>query len=227
MLFHLEARRKDAIDNRLPALLQEIAEAGSIGMTLIRALEVSTERNYGPLTKELKRLAAQLSWRVPLDRALQTFAERCGTPLARRATFLIQAAGRTGGDIQESIETIAHHVREMQDQERNRKAQMKPHIGVIYLTFFVFLITAYFLSTQFFNTTLAMPGIPGVGGGFGGLGSLAASKDVITPIFFYMTMMEGVFSGLAGGKMSSGSIKNGFLHSTVLCALSILVFSFL
>ncbi len=224
--FHRESKRKNAIDNNLPTLLQEIAEAGSVGMTLIRAIEVSTEHNYGPLTRELKKLVAQLSWRVPFDKALQMFAERCDTPLARRTAFMIQAASRTGGDIQESIETIARHIREIQKQERKRMMQMKPYIGVIYISFFVFLITAYFLSTQFFNVSLGIPGLAGMES-FGGFGAPIASKEIITPIFFYMTMVEGVFSGLAGGKMSTGSIKNGFLHSTILCTISFTVFSFL
>jgi len=226
IFYGIESRRKAAIDNNLSFLLQNVAEAGSLGMTLIRAIEVSTERDYGPLTKELRKMVAQLSWRAPLDEALKSFAERCGTLLASRVAFLIQAAYRSGGDVQESLETINLHVQELQDQERRRRAEMTPYIGIIYMSFLVFLITVYFLITQFFSVSIGGEGLTSIGSTLGGFRDPSASKELLIPIFFYMAMVEGMFSGLAGGKISTGSIRNGFLHSTILCLLSFIVFTF-
>jgi len=225
VFYQLDSRHKDAIDNNLPVMLQDVAEAGSLGMTIIRALEVSAERNYGYLTKELKRMVAQLSWKVSFDKALASFAERCGTPLARYVASLIQIAYKSGGDVQESIETINIHVQELQSQEMKRKLEMRPQIGVIYLSFAIFIVTVYFLSTQFFSVSIGGLGLTSVGSTIGGFRNPAASKEVLMPIFFYMAMVEGVFSGLAGGKISTGSIKNGFIHSVILCLVGFIVFS--
>jgi len=227
IFYQREARRKEAIDNNLPVLLQNVAEAGSLGMTLIRAIEVSTERDYGPLTKELKRMVTQLSWRVPLSEALESFAERCGTLLASRVAFLIQAAYRGGGDVQVSLETINLHIQELQDQERKRRMEMRSYIGIIYISFLVFLVTVYFLTTQFFSVSIGGLGLTSVGSTIGGFHNPADTKEALTPIFFYMAMVEGVFSGFAGGKISTGSIRNGFTHATILCLLSFIVFSFI
>jgi len=225
IFYQLESRRKDAIDRNLPILLQDVAEAGSLGMTLIRAIEVSAERNYGPLTKELRKMAAQLSWRMPFDKALESFGERCGTLLAKRVAFFIQTAHKSGGEVQESIETINLHVQEFQNQERKRKMTMRPHIGVIYISFVVFLITAFFLMTQFFTASVGGLGLSGVDSAVGGFQNPTASKEIIAPVFFYMAMVEGFFSGLAGGKISSGTVKTGLVHSAILCSLSLIVFS--
>ena len=101
---------------------------------------------------------------------------------------------------------------------------MQPQIGVIYIAFLVFLVCAYFLSVKFFGEALAE--IPSTNL-LGGMSLQFISADVISSIFFYMAMVEGFFSGLAGGKLSTGSFKNGFIHSMVLCSLGFIVFTIL
>src|SRR5713226_2246705 len=104
IVYFFDSRRRDRIDNAIPHLIRDIADAGRSGMTLTRAIEISSERDYGPLTKELKKLMAKISFRVPLEKALQYFADRTGTMLSRRTSMLVAEANKSGGDIQESME---------------------------------------------------------------------------------------------------------------------------
>src|SRR6266849_6885321 len=83
IMYLIDSRRRDSIDNNIPHLIRDIADAGRSGMTLTRAIEISAERDYGPLTKEIKKLMAKISFRVPLEKALQFFADRTGTMLSR------------------------------------------------------------------------------------------------------------------------------------------------
>src|SRR6267378_3481701 len=93
----------------------------------------------------------------PLEKALQFFADRTGTMLSRRTAMLVSEANKSGGDIQESMESIAKHVQEIQYLERKRRATLRPFIGVMYISFAVFLVTVYLLISSFFkqlaNTT--------------------------------------------------------------------------
>src|SRR5437660_7445604 len=166
MVYLAESKRRDSIDNNMPHLIRDIADAGRSGMTLTRSIEISSERDYGPLTKELKKLIAKISFRVPLERALQYFADATGTPLSRRSSMLIAEANKSGGDIQESMESVAKHVQEIQYLERKRRATLRPFIGVMYISFAVFLVTVYLLISSFFkqlaNTTFG--GSSAVGG---------------------------------------------------------------
>src|SRR2546425_7479661 len=107
LVYLAESKRRDSIDNNIPHLIRDIADAGRSGMTLTRSIEISAERDYGPLTKELKKLIAKISFRVPLERALQYFADATGTTLSRRSSMLIAEANKSGGDIQESMESVA------------------------------------------------------------------------------------------------------------------------
>src|SRR5947209_18925795 len=92
LLYFLDSKQRDSIDNNIPHLLRDIADSGRSGMTLTRSIEISAERDYGPLTKELRKLIAKISFRVPLEKALQYFADRTGTQLARRSAMLISEA---------------------------------------------------------------------------------------------------------------------------------------
>jgi len=217
--YYFDIRRKDSIDNNLPSLLRDIAEAGRTGMTLTRAIEVNAERDYGPLTEELRKTVAQLTWKVPLETALQSFSDRCDTPLARRTTLLILEASKAGGDIQESIDSVNRHIEELQSIERKRKTQMRPYIALIYISFFVFLVTVFIIVTQFFASVSSM-------GGLGFLGAKPVPVETYSQIFLYMAIVEAVFGGLAGGKMSSGSVKHGLKHVLVLTVISFVIFNF-
>src|SRR5438094_7109258 len=203
LVYLAESKRRDSIDNNIPHLIRDIADAGRSGMTLTRSIEISPERDYGPLTKELKKLIAKISFRVPLERALQYFADATGTTLSRRSSMLIAEANKSGGDIQESMESVAKHVQELQYLERKRRVTLRTLIGVMYISFAVFLVTVYLLIKSFFtqlaNTNFGGGASQTVGGVCFNFVSLPLDK--ITAVFLYIAMIEVIFAGLVGGKM--------------------------
>ena len=230
IVYLMESKRRDSIDNNIPHLIRDIADAGRSGMTLTRSIEISSERDYGPLTKELKKLIAKISFRVPLERALQYFADATGTTLSRRSSMLIAEANKSGGDIQESMESVAKHVQEIQYLERKRRATLRPFIGVMYISFAVFLVTVYLLISSFFkqlaNSTFGAGG--GSGGGLGGgFSFVSLPLDKITAVFLYMAMIEALFAGMVGGKMATGYLKDGLKHAILLMMICFVTFVFL
>lgn len=228
IMYFLDSKRRDSIDNNIPHLIRDIADAGRSGMTLTRAIEISAERDYGPLTTEIKRLIAKISFRVPLERALQYFADNTGTMLSRRSAMLISEANKSGGDIQESLESVAKHVQDIQYLENKRRATLRPFIGVMYISFAVFLVTVYLLITSFF-TQLANTQFGGAGATVGGIGFnfVSLPLDKITAVFLYMAMIEAAFAGLVGGKMATGYIRDGLKHAVLLMLICFIVFVFL
>jgi pilus assembly protein TadC len=62
VLEYADYRWKRSIDKHLPDLFRSIVHAQETGMTLPQALEEASKRNYGALTKELKKMVAQMSW---------------------------------------------------------------------------------------------------------------------------------------------------------------------
>ncbi len=226
IMYFFDSKRRDAIDNNIPHLIRDIADAGRSGMTLTRAIEISAERDYGPLTKEIKRLMAKVSFRVPLEKALQYFSDATGTMLSRRTAMLVSEANKSGGDIQESLESVSKHVQEIQYLESKRRATLRPFIGVMYISFAVFLVTVYLMISSFFSR-LANSNFGG-GGGVGGVGFNFVSLPLpkITAVFLYMAMVEALFAGLVGGKMATGYLKDGLKHAILLMMICFFTFIF-
>jgi flagellar protein FlaJ len=206
---YLDLRWQRGIDKNIPSLLREIAESGRTGLTLTRAIEVSSERDYGPLTPELKRLLAQLSWGSNLEDALHAFAIRARTKLAQRTATLIIEVARSGGDTQEVMEQVNRHIGELQTIDRERYTQMRPYSVVVYIAFGVFLFTDIMLIQTFFTQIVNMQNsvlqASGGGGVFGGIG--AVNISLLKEILFHATIIQAIFGGLIAGKMSEGKLR--------------------
>jgi len=219
----LDTRWRNGVDKNIPRLLSEVANAGRTGVTLTRAIELASERRYGPLTKELKRLVAKLSWGVPLEDALESFSKRVDTPLAKRTAILIAEASRSGQNIQEIMESINKHIGDLHVIEVERRSQIRPYMGIIYLAFLVFLVTDVILVKTFFvqidNLRMLMEqkGIRLLG--FGGI-----DLPTIKKIFYHMAAVQGFFGGLVAGKMGEGTMGAGLKHSLILLITSLLTF---
>jgi pilus assembly protein TadC len=81
ILYHLQWQWKKAVDRNLPNFLRDVANAQYTGMTFIRALEFSAQKDYGPLSTHLRWALSKISWGIPYEEALQAMADRIDTPL--------------------------------------------------------------------------------------------------------------------------------------------------
>jgi flagellar protein FlaJ len=220
----LDARWKNDVDNNIPKMLKELAEAGRTGITLTRALELASERRYGALSKELKRIVNQLSWGATFDEALKSFSDRVETKLAKRTAVLLMEIHKVGGEIQEVLETVSKHINELQTIERERQSQIKPYVAIVYIAFFVFLLIDILLIRSFFWELASLQETLQSAGGFfmGGVVNL----NQVETILFHLSLIEGFYGGLIAGKMGEGSIGAGLKHSVILMVAGFIAFFF-
>lgn len=217
----MDRRWRDAIDKNMPYLVKEIAEGTMAGLSFPRAIEASAERRYGPLTKEIKRVAAQMSWGTTLEEALRGFADRVDTLSTRRTTFLLLEASRSGGNIQEILGAIYEHVNTMEMVERERKSRIRPFIWISYLAFAIFVVVGVLIFKVFFaNIALVWSQMPA------GLFAQPIDVDAVTRVFYHMANIEAFAGGLIAGKMGEGSMGAGLKHSLILMIMGYLVFYF-
>ena len=216
MADYIDYRWRKSIDENLPDLFRTIVQAQKTGMTLPQALEEVSKRDYGPLTKELKKINAQISWGMPFEEALQSFAKRVNTMLVRRTVPLIIEAGRSGGRTDKVFEPLGKFVNSILIMEKERKAQTRPYIAIIYVAFYVFIFTVVLLFKTFFVSIEGMPI----------LGSSIMSAEETKRLFFHMGALQAFFGGLIAGKMSEGKLNAGLKHSLVMLISVYLVFKF-
>lgn len=224
---YLDLRWQRGIDKNIPRLLREIAESGRTGLTLVRAIEVSADRDYGPLTHELRQMVAQISWGSSLEDALRSFARRARTRLAQRTADLVAEVARSGGDTQEIMEQLNKHIGELHSIDRERYAQMRPYAAVVYIAFGVFLFTDIMLIRSFFAQILDLqakvlqtPG--GAGSIFGG----AAQIDIklLEKVMFHAAIIQALIGGLVAGKMSEARLGAGLKHVVILLLIGFVSF---
>lgn len=213
------------VDKNIPRFLREVAEAGRSGLTLTRAIEVSAQRKYGPLSKELQRVMTQLSWGISLESAMKSFAERVDTTLGRRTALLIIEVSRSGGDVQEVLESINKHISDLYMLERERMSAIRPYISIIYVAAIIFLATDLLLIKTFFGEIAklqeAQKGVIS-----GALLNISMDVPTLTKVLFHTSVIQGFFGGLVAGKMGEGSIGAGLKHSLILIAISFIAFLF-
>jgi flagellar protein FlaJ len=212
----IDYRWKKSIDEHLPDLFHAIVQAQQTGMTLPQAIEEASKRDYGALTKELKKLVSQMSWGSSFEEALESFAERVDTTLVKRVVPLIIEASRSGGRVEKVFSPVGKFIQITLTLEKDRKAQTRPYVAIIYVAFFVFLFTIVLLFKTFFAPISQNASM---------LGNVLLTQDSARTLFFRMTALQAFFSGLAAGKMGEGSISSGLKHSVILLICGYLVFN--
>ncbi len=226
-----ETRRRDSIDSNLPIFLLSLVSAVESGLSLLRAVEDTADRQMGSLTPELKNLRANISWGTPYREAFDLFGKRVGTKLAKRVVMLLQISIDIGGDVNETLGLIQKHVTDMQNIEKERKSQLQPYIFTIYISFIVFIAVTLLLVSQFFTEIeivqdqlrqIAEEKDIGLGM-FGAI--LGVSVPEIVQIMFHMSIIEAIFGGIAAGKIGEGSFIGGIKHLIVMVVVTIIAFS--
>jgi len=217
----MDRRWRDAIDKNMPYLVREIAEGTRAGLSFPRAIEASAQRRYGPLTREIKRVVAQLSWGTTLDEALRGFADRVDTLSTRRTTLLLLEASRSGGNIQEILEAIYDHVNTLGLVEKERRSRIRPFISISYLAFAIFVVVGVLIFKVFFAQIAQVWAQSPTG-----FLAQPIDLDAITRVFYHMANIEAFTGGLIAGKMGEGSMGAGLKHALILMVMGYLVFYF-
>ncbi|MBK5114268.1 MAG: type II secretion system F family protein [Candidatus Heimdallarchaeota archaeon] len=213
--FFIDNNWRSGIDANLPNLLRDIADAQRTGLSLPRAVSESSKRNYGPLTPELQKMAAKISWGIPFDQAMRSFTDTADTELNNRAAILILEAQRSGGVIEDIFDSAQKHVEDILALRKERLGQMKPYIWIIYAAFVIFLLVIVVLFNTFFYPMAEMY-TEFQGNQFQNLGLNPQVLDTYEILFLHMTLVEGLFSGLVAGKMGEGKAKSGLKHSAIM-----------
>ena len=217
VLDYVDYRWKRSIDKHLPDLFRSIVQAQKTGMPLPQALEEASKRNFGPLTKELKKMVAQMSWGVSFEEALQSFGKRVDTALVGRAIPLILEAQRSGGRVEKVFEPLEKFVRTTLTFDAERKTQTRPYLAIIYVAFFVFLFTIVMLFKSFFVDM----------SDFSTMQFALMSPKEARSVFFHMNAIQAFFGGLVAGKMGEGTVGGGLKHSVILLTCGYLAFKFI
>lgn len=228
--------RKDReVEALFPEFLRDVADAINSGMTLPQAIKHAAKNEYGALTPIVRKIAVQIDWGIPFEKVFRQFSEKTKNRVIKRAVSTIIETHRSGGKISESLIGITDTLVEITKIRKERLAHVYQQIITGYIIYFVFLgimigLIKFLLPGMFLpveeseeNTLLRTAEMEiNIQLFFIPIKTTLGFKDM----FLWLTLIEGIFSGLAIGKMAEGAIIAGFKHSLILCSIGYAVFVF-
>ncbi len=210
-----EQRRIEAMDHRLPDLLRDLTDSGRAGLGLAPALIAAGEREYGALTGEVRRVARQIRWGVPVETALKEWARRVPTPLVRRTVSVLVRCDRIGGHTVDVLALVTEQAREEERARAARRAAMSTYVAVVYVAFFVFLLTIFILLHLLLpQLAIGSPIAVASGSPIPTLASGLAAPLLLA--LFVAVLVHAVGDGIMVGVLNSGRAVLGLPHATVM-----------
>ncbi len=230
--YEVSKRRQRAFDAAVPDFLDRLASVNEAGLTVVRSIERVAESDLGALTPEVRRTRADIRWGADVQTALRRLERRTGTAMISRAVTLITNAMAASGDVAPVLRIAASEAQDSYRLYEDRRRQMLTYLIVIYLSFLVFLGIVGALKLSFIPAieqaaaqTTAGSDVQVTGGVLSGLQS--ADTAAFQVLFFHVTAIQGLCSGLVAGLLGEGSVADGLKHATVLLTLSYVVFTVL
>jgi len=217
----LDLKWRKAVNKNLGPFVAEVEDGLRRGLTIVKAVELASERDFGPLTSELKKLKAMLSWGFTFEEAISHVTKKVDTPLAKRVFSLFSEANRMGGAVTRTITIMREHIVELEALERERKVAIRPQVLAVYFAFGAFLLIALLLYEGFFVELSKV----GAEAGAGGLFVIVLDLAKVRELFFQLCIVEALFGGMAAGKFSEGSFGAGFKHVLILLAVALFTFT--
>ncbi len=222
LLRYREFQQLRGIEERFPDFLRDVTDAIRAGMMLPQAIKNTRRNNYGSLTPYVRKMIVQIDWGVPFEDVLIDFGNKT-TKIMRRTVSTIIETHRSGGNIVDVFESVGKSMVQIDRIKKERAAHIYSQMITGYTIFFVFLGVMVGLQKFLLPSLSFVSGETGEVGG--AVGTTTQLQVLYGQMFQWLIIIQGVFSGLAIGKMAEGSVVAGFKHSFVLTAIGYSVYA--
>ncbi len=242
---YFEYSKYRKMENYFPYFLRDFAESIRSGMTFPQALEMSARIDYGTLTKEIRRAAAQLSWGLPFTSVLKKMGERIrGSKVIRQAIAIITETFTVGGDVARTMDSLADSINMIRDVELERRTTLNQQIIIIYFVFILFIGLSIGLDKYLIVKFLSPPAgaealqestpvagflfkkvdycmyagwVCGFGEAFGFRGDDLYFKS----LFLLMAMIQSICVGAIIGIITENNVRAGYKHMAIMLSISV------
>ncbi|MEM4396927.1 MAG: type II secretion system F family protein [Candidatus Woesearchaeota archaeon] len=246
LLYYLESIRQQKLEQYFPDFIRDLSSAIKSGKPLPLALGEIINNEYGALTYYVRKLYYQINWGVPAVKAFQFFSILTDDPLIERAMSIVVEAVRSGGELDVVLDAVHQSLIRIKLLEEQRKSMVMKQTVQNYIIFFIFLGIIIVLQNFLLPVIeqLADSGtlnllLGATGGGVklerkvvldsSSLGAFFLSFSrwfvSIHGVFMSLILLQGLFTGLFIGKLSTGKAATGTKHSFILMSTGALILS--
>lgn len=111
-------KRKQQIEDQLADAMVSLSSAIKAGLSLAQALDILAQQTPRPICQEFQQIIGEYALGKPLERCLKEAKERLRSENFALFAAAMEASRESGGRLNETVERIAHSVRELQRLER-------------------------------------------------------------------------------------------------------------
>lgn len=210
----IESKRKTAIERMLPSFVLDLAEVRKTGLAPEKCIEQLASRNYGELSKKVKRMATQVSWGVPLSKVLKDFGRDVNSWFVSSIGFILLEVVEVGGGTTGLFTALADFTQRSRELEKERRSMFRPYIFMPYigavLTIASTVLIITLMTTQLNSLAANGTGIVTV---------RIADTKMLTEVMLMAAVFQGWLMGIVGGKMAEWSIGAGYKHASALAII--------
>jgi flagellar protein FlaJ len=233
------------MEEKFPLFVRDVVESIRSGMPFHLAIVASSKLDYGRLSKEVRKMSNQITWGIPVLKVLDQFSERIkGSKRLFNSLQTLREAYMTGGDVAATLDSVADNLTYLDDAEKERKATLNQYVVLMYAIAFIFVGIVASIN-KLMLPIFQVASTPG-GGQVLGISNPCASTAgfetwicafynvpakylfLITDtnaiaayyvsLFFFMSVIVAISSGLVAGEISEGSMTAGIKHSVIMTA---------
>lgn len=104
-------KRRIALENQLPTVLQILAGSLDSGASLLHAIEIVAQEGDAPLAEEFARVVAETQVGRPMLDSMQAMSDRCGSQDLDWTIEAIRIQYASGGSLSDTFRTLAEFMR--------------------------------------------------------------------------------------------------------------------
>ncbi|MBP2134412.1 flagellar protein FlaJ [Methanomicrobium sp. W14] len=198
-------------ESQLPGFLREISDMKDMGMTLQSAIHIIAQSKIGVLTSEVKIASEEIKMGTSVSNALYKLEERIGLVSVKRAISLVIKASEITDHLREILAIAIGDLEHFLKMKNERFGVSFIYVAIIYLSFGIFLYSAYELNVSFVQSFMDF--------------DITFNLDQNIQEMFHISIILGLFSGIMAGQLSSNNALAGLKHSIIFLAASAALFS--
>ncbi len=222
------AARIKKIEGVFPDFLSLVASNLRAGMTVDRAMLLSSRPEFDPLDKEIMQVGKDISTGKPVRFALSAMSKRIGSEKIDKTLSIILSGIRAGGDLAILLEETSRNMRQRGFIEKKAASQVLMYVIFIFLAVSVFAPGLFSLSGILVETMTELMGGVSVDSMPQNTPISFSSISISTTFIFYFSLcfiiVMDVMAALVLGLVGKGDEKEGLRYLPVMMILSLGIF---
>lgn len=216
------------MEEAFPDFLQLMSSNLRAGMTISKAMLLSSREEFAPLDKEILRVGKDVTTGKDIERALLDMSDRIGSEKIHKTLLLIISGIKAGGNLAILLEETATNMGEREFVEKRASSNVLMYVIFIFIAVAV-AAPALFALSNILVGVLAnlLKGLPTMQTSINvpfTLSSITISTDFIMYFSIAFILMLDIMAALVLGLVSKGEERDGLKYVIPILILSIGIF---